>query len=62
MKPKPNLEVTLVSTPGVTPEQSRTLRAHAWLYVFDCCARKKVAGASGTEEDTKHVKNEGRPA
>jgi len=40
-------------TPGITPEQSRDARAHAWRFVFDCWEQKKVAGEDDGEEHEK---------
>ncbi len=31
--------------PGLTPEQARDIRAHAWRYIFDCYERHKATKA-----------------
>jgi hypothetical protein len=31
---------------GMTSEQARDTRAYAWIFIFDCYARKKAAPAS----------------
>jgi hypothetical protein len=44
--------ITLKSTPGTTPEQARDVRARAWVFIFDCYA-KKTARTGGGEDAMK---------
>jgi hypothetical protein len=45
-------DITLRSTPGTTPEQARNARARAWVFIFDCYA-KKTARTRGGEDAMK---------
>ena len=38
---------------GVAPDQARSLRAHAWRFVFDYWEQKKAAGEVGGEEHAR---------
>jgi len=44
------LGIIAESTPGLTPEEARDVRARAWRFVFDCWEQKKAAGEVGGEE------------
>jgi hypothetical protein len=44
-------DTTLKSAYGTTPEQARDARARAWMFVFDCYA-KKAARTEGGEDST----------
>jgi hypothetical protein len=41
--------------PDASPEQARDVRARAWTFIFDCCAKKK-GGAGHTANDPKEIK------
>jgi hypothetical protein len=56
MKPKSSRKVTLAPTHVISPEQARDARARAWLYIFTCYEKHKVAD----EDYVKNAKNEGR--
>lgn len=42
-------DITLKSAYGTTPEQARDARARAWVFIFDCYA-KKAARTRGGED------------
>jgi hypothetical protein len=44
-------DITLKSAYGTTPEQDRDARARAWVFIFDCYA-KKTARTGGGEDST----------
>jgi hypothetical protein len=46
-------------TPGITPGQARDARARAWVFIFDCYAKKTAAEpAQLNEHDAKEISNE----
>jgi hypothetical protein len=54
-------ELTFTPRPDATPDQTRNLRARAWLFVFDAYARKnpgaglsarELSNGTATEEDS----------
>ena len=47
------LGIIAESTPGLTPEEARDVRARAWRFVFDCWEQKKAAGEVGGEEHAR---------
>ena len=51
------IDITLRSTPGTTPEQARDARARAWVFIFDCYA-KKTARTRGGEDAMKGSNND----
>jgi hypothetical protein len=51
------IDITLRSTPGTTPEQARDARARAWVFIFDCYA-KKTARTRGGEDAMKGPNND----
>ncbi len=50
-------DATLKSAYGTTPEQARAARARAWVFIFDCYA-KKAAGTSYGKSTMKGPKND----
>jgi hypothetical protein len=50
-------DITLRSTLGTTPEQARDARARAWVFIFDCYA-KKTARTRGGEDAMKGPNND----
>ncbi len=42
-------DITLRSTPGTTPEQARNARARAWVFIFDCYAKKTARTRGGAD-------------
>ena len=35
--------------PGITPEQARDIRAHAWVFIFRCHEMKKATRPGGPD-------------
>ena len=50
-------DATLKFAYGTTPEQARAARARAWVFIFDCYA-KKAARTRGGEDTMKGPNNE----
>jgi hypothetical protein len=50
------------STPhsDATSEQTRSMRAHAWRYIFDCYAKKEAAPETAPEDAKEGFKNDSR--
>jgi hypothetical protein len=44
-------DITLKSAYGTTPEQARDARARAWVFIFECYA-KKTARTRGGKDST----------
>jgi hypothetical protein len=53
---EPHITSALVS--GITPEQARVVRAHAWIYVFECWRAKQEAAGPGGPDDAEDLKND----
>ena len=51
-----NPRVVHYPRPGLSPEQTRDIRAYAWRYVFDCYAKKK-GGVPSTADDGKEIQD-----
>ena len=46
---KTEAQITLTATPGITPEQARDARARAWVFIFDCHAKKTARTRGGND-------------
>ena len=49
--------VVVRPTPGLTPEETRNIRARAWAFVFDCHEKKKATRPGGPD-DAEESKND----
>jgi hypothetical protein len=55
-----SLRLVLRPKPGISSEQSRDARAHAWAFVFECLNRReeKEGSPAAAPSDAKEIRND----